>query len=335
MRREGSIEIIACDVMWFLGSATRCLCESFYYIAPFMRPEKTKGAGSLPEDVPGRQDIKSSAVKESVVMGLQEDLSSREAVKKASQKPKIAGLTKEEATSANISLEAIEFENKLEQLRAEMIVKSFRSSPGKPQGKILEQLEKISKPAAVGILKKLLDAEKKPLRIIEILDVFSGLNEDSTVAKGIFKDFLKHPHPRLRQVAIRALAKYRDEESFSIISSCLADENAEIRRQTLNYLCWFFSDKCASAVLKSLHDVDDQVRKSAIIICGTLKLRQSTPALITLLDDSDTDMQKEAVLSLRKISGVHFGFKLAAQKRGNKAAINKWRLWWQESQVKF
>jgi hypothetical protein len=229
----------------------------------------------------------------------------------------------------------IEFKDELERVKADVFVKDFQSPMKDTRTKALERLKEIPRPQAVGILAKLLPGEEDPLRINEILDTLSSLDHEAKLKKRIFTDFLRHPNPILRQAALRALARYKDEESFSILSSCLEDEDAEVRRQTLNCLSWFFGDRCVPAALELLHDVSGHVRTTAAFICGAFKVPQSIPALITLLSDTEREVQKNTLASLKKITGHNFGFKITGRKRQKDAAIKKWHRWWHENYAKF
>ncbi|UCC95502.1 MAG: HEAT repeat domain-containing protein, partial [Candidatus Omnitrophota bacterium] len=110
--------------------------------------------------------------------------------------------------------------------------------------------------------------------------------------------------------------------------------DVEVRRQALNCLSWFFPDKCTSGVLKLLHDVDNRVRKSAIRICGSLKLSQCISTLISLLSDSNIEIQKSAAASLKKITRQNFDFKATGSEKNKEAAIENWHFWWRDNQAK-
>ena len=331
-RKESCIVRTTYGIMRFLGLTTRSLCEGFYFIAPFMRPQKTETeAIEVNAECAQRDLILTHSVRE-VTQPVEE---AAHPVDEVIQKAEITKKPLEVTVDTDVLFEGIEFENKSERVKAEVSVKDFQSGLKDARANALEQLKKISKPAAIEILKKLLLCNEDHLRIIKILDTLSSLNDEGKLEKRIFADFLKRPDPALRRTAIRALAKYRDEESFSILSSCLEDKDAEVRRQTLNCLSWFFGVRCAPAVLKSLHDVNHRVRKTAILICGILKLRQSISALITLLSNPDKDIQKSAAASLRKITGQNFGFKVSSSEENKNAIIEDWRLWWRDNQTKF
>lgn len=312
-------------VMRFLGSTARSIQESAYYFFPFMKPQKReeKIQYRWPWQKKIVRELSRSSGSETAAAPVQKDLSVEEPVK-------------EIVPDVSTFFKSIEFKSDLERVEAEIFVKDFQSPLKKTRIKALEQFKKFSKRAI--ILKELLSLEKDSLRIIEIINSLSTLKDKDKVQKQIFTNFLKHPNLALREAAIRALSKYKDEESFSILSSCLNDENAEVRRQALSSLSWTFGNRCSSAALKLLHDINKHVRKTAILTCGTLKLYQAVPSLITLFSDPDKKIQKNVAMSLRKITGQNFGFLSVAStgsKNNQDAAIEKWLAWWRRNQTKF
>ena len=86
-------------------------------------------------------------------------------------------------------------------------------------------------------------------------------------------------------------------------------------------------------MLTLLHDADNHVRKTAIQISGAFKLRDTISALITSLSDPDRKIQKSVVVSLRKITGENFGFKVTGSKKSKDEAVEAWRFWWRDNQA--
>ena len=235
----------------------------------------------------------------------------------------------------DLILRGIEFESKPESVRAEIYVRDFDSEQTLVRVKALDEIKRLSEPAAIGILQRLLTTKKDILQLIEILNSLSGLSIEENIDKSIFTGFLRHANPSLRLAAIRAISKYKDEEVFSMLSASLRDRDPEIRRQSLNLLCWTYGNRATTAVLTLLHDADNSVKKTAILICGSLKLKQSISALITLLSDPDKDIQKRASDSLKKITEEEFGFRVKGSDKDKNAAIEDWRFWWRDNQTNF
>ncbi len=238
-------------------------------------------------------------------------------------------------TDTEALFSGITFANKLERLQAEVYVQDIDSKGPQTRTEAVEQLKNLSKPVAVGILKRLLASKGSPSRIVDHLNALAGLNSDGALDRRLFADFPGHTDPSVRVAGLRALSVYRDDEGFSVLSAALEDPDAEVRRQALNLLCWTYGDRSAGAVLMLLFDADRHVRETAALICGTIELRQSISTLITLLSDADTEVQKQAAESLRKITGKNLGFDHSEPAKSKKEAIEAWRFWWRDNQMKF
>lgn len=229
----------------------------------------------------------------------------------------------------------IEFSSKLERIQAEVYVRDIESDDPTTRIEAVEQLKNLTKPVAVGILRRLLATKGSPARIVDHLNALSCLNGDASLDRKLFRDFLQHPNSSIRVAALRAVSVYRDDESFSILSSAVEDPDAEVRRQALNLQCWTYGDMCTGAVLALLHDPNGHVRRTAALICGTLKLNLSISALITLLSDVDASVQEQAVESLQKITGKNLGFDHSGTAASKKEAVEAWRFWWRDNQSTF
>lgn len=254
------------------------------------------------------------------------------------EKPKTPQHTTEERlpqktpSSRENVLSNIAFQNKAEEMEAEVFFQDLRSLDRGARMQALGALKKLSLPIASQMLEKLLSGEKDPFKIIEALNALTGLNNGTLVPKRLFLKYAEYDHPEIRSVALRALSKYHDEESFGILAAHAQDSDAEVRRQVLNCLCWVFDERCLPFVLKATHDPDHRVRKTASQIIGVFKAQEGISSLITLLSDSDKEVQKSAILSLKKITGEDFGFKATEQKNKKDETIEKWRSWWRHNQ---
>ncbi|MBF0254740.1 MAG: HEAT repeat domain-containing protein, partial [Candidatus Omnitrophica bacterium] len=230
----------------------------------------------------------------------------------------------------------VRFESKLEQVQADIYLKDFESSVPKVRARALDQIEKLSRAAAVGVLRRLLKAKAHdPIRQMEVLNALSSLDERGDMECQLFADYLKSHDASLRLAAIRAISKFKDEESFGILEKALKDSEPEVRRQALNLLFWTYGTRAASAALALLHDVDNHVRRTAIGIAAALKTRQAVSALVTALQDPSREIQKSASEALKKITGEDFGFKPTATEKARNEAVEMWKFWWRDNQATF
>jgi len=234
-----------------------------------------------------------------------------------------------------VILEEVAFETKDELIRAEVYIEDFHSKDSELHLKALEEIKNLPKPTAVEIFGKLLQDEKQPLKIKELLQSLAMINGNKDLDKTLFLQYLDHKSPSVRIAALRALAKYEDEEAFSILSSVLKDKNADIRRQALDLLCCTYQSNCDEILLKGLHDVDNKVRKIAIRFCGVFKLHQGISILINFLNDPNVEIQKISAETLRKITKKRFNFNCNGSQNSKNEAIESWKTWWQKNQTTF
>lgn len=237
---------------------------------------------------------------------------------------------KEPLYSHHTELNGIAFTNKAEQLGAEIFFQDLQSLNRHNRMQAFAALKKLPVSTAAEMLERLLAREHDPCKIIETLNVLTGLNNEMRIPKRLFLTYAQHDNPLIRSVAFRAISKYRDEEAFAILSAAAKDPDAEVRRQILNCLCWNFEERCLSFALKALSDEDPRVRKTACLILGVFKAMDGISGLITLLSDPDREVQKSANLSLKKITGEDFGFKVSDARKAREDAIEHWRFWWRQ-----
>ena len=240
-------------------------------------------------------------------------------------------------TEASSIIKSVQFENEEELVRAEIYINDFcaHSSNASVRNSSLEQIKRLSKPTATKILMELLEKETEQLRTMELLTALTSLNEDAQIDKSLFENYLNHSSAVLRLTAIRGISKYKDEESYSLLCQALKDREADIRKQALNLLSFSYGARATQLILKSLHDLDSQVTKTAAQICGALNIQQSISSLITLLSDPYKGTQKAALISLQKITKQNFGFNANGSPQNKKEAIECWRFWWRDNQATF
>ncbi len=238
-------------------------------------------------------------------------------------------------TEAGSFWNGIEFDNRDVFLKAKIYVNEFDSTEAVIRLNALDDIKKLPSSLAIAILKKMLLLHGDSIRVMEIINALSSLNTSLRIQKNVFLKHLHDNNPRVRLAAIRALAKYKDQEGFSILSSAIRDKNAGIRKQSLNMLCWAYQDKCEKAVVTLLYDIDLDVKKTAVKFSSILKISQSVSPLIALLSDSDFEVQKSVVDALRKITGESFGFNATGSMRSKEDALSNWSRWWRENQSTF
>ncbi len=310
--------------MRLLGSTARNLRDGFHSIAPFMWPEEMEndGGGLVTTEPAGRQPVSVVAATPA-----ERGLARREREEEVIRRVEDEERPERRRVEMEAMFKGIRFENKMDRVKAELLVKDVLSGQRETRAAALMHFNEISRPAATGILRALLRSQEDPVLLMETMDALSRLDEDRELEKAIFMSFLRRRDPGLRQAAVRAVSKYGDEEAFSILSSCLKDDDAGVRRLALDCLSWFYRDRCGALVISALRDPDEHVRKLAILICGSLRLPGPISPLITLLSDPSGEIQDSASASLRKITGQDFDFKSGSSRKRRDAAIEDWRFW--------
>lgn len=229
----------------------------------------------------------------------------------------------------------VPYDNKSEEIKSEFIFNDLQSSDKTIRTQAQQELKNIPQPLAIKLLERALAAEEDALRIIEGLNLLETLRDASPAARQLFKKYSGHQDSAVRLAALRSVAKYRDEESFNTVSAHLRDNDPEVRRRILNYLCWNFEERCLSFALAAFHDSDRHVRKAAVLIMGSLKAQEAITGLITLLSDPDKDVQESANSSLKKITGKDLGFNASASQEHKDEAVEEWNKWWRNNQARF
>ena len=74
---------------------------------------------------------------------------------------------------------------------------------------------------------------------------------------------------------------------------------------------------------------DPVVRVRAAARLGNLNRKDAAPDLIARLDDEDEAVRSVAAMSLRHISGRHFGYNPREDAPGRAEAIGRWQAWWE------
>ncbi|MBF0533024.1 MAG: HEAT repeat domain-containing protein [Candidatus Omnitrophica bacterium] len=336
------------DTLRFFGGCVRIAENGFFKAAPFLKPAagtRKPVAAKSPAATPAPSAyIQSDRVVTTTFPPLKKEaapepnpilLSFQNEIQK---KPAAAVLQPIEQTVSgdpDAFFRGIPFAEKDEYHRAEIYVRDFDSRLAPMRSEALDQIKKLSKPAAVAILKKLLGTETNAIKQVELLNALSMLNQPGDLDSGYFKGYLGEANPRIRLAALRAISKYKDEEALQILSAAIKDPAGEVRKQALNLICWNYGNRGIPYIMKMLHDVEDSIRKAAIQMCGTFKAQPAISGLITLLADADPDIQKAADAALRKITKQDFDFHPKGSPKHKEEAIEAWRFWWINNQATF
>ncbi|MBF0252337.1 MAG: HEAT repeat domain-containing protein [Candidatus Omnitrophica bacterium] len=343
------IESATIGTMKLCGVVTKHITEGFYTVAPFMRPRKRIVKQVKPEVVT-KSVIKEvpKVVPEVSIKPVIRETIAEKAVPKVEIKK---SFTQEAAKTADIEknieemldsnpgyfdkmFSGITFNSKIEKVQAEIYVKDFMSKISSVREKALTQLKKMPKEISSKILISLLKEKNDVLQLGELLNTIASMNDDCSLDRKIFTEYLENENLSIRMAALRGIVKYKDDESFDILSKFAKNDVAEIRRQALNLLYWTYGNKCISMVMMHLHDIDNNVRMTAMQIASSIKIITAVSPLITYLSDPSIEIQKSANEALKKITNKDFEFNAKDSEKNKKEAIEQWRFWWRDNQVK-
>ncbi|MFC1461984.1 HEAT repeat domain-containing protein [Verrucomicrobiota bacterium] len=308
-----------------LGTVTGYISEAFYVLVPFTRPDSS--------EYPFEEDVEPPVQIEPMIEPMEDLAYAVEPEEQTEHAPGTAEERNYRPDDIRDILSFIDFESKLQLMEAEVYVKDFHSKPKAVRRRALGRIAELPEPIAVEILRRILLIKQDSLRVVQILNTLAGLNDDGRLEKTLFVDFLDDPNPAVRLASLWAFAKYRDEDSLSLLTASLDDADPQIRRQALNLLSWSHQDRSSVFALKMLRDPDEHVRKTAIASCALCKLRHAVSPLITLLGDPDEEVRQCALDSLREITGQNFAFEVAASAEDRDKAIAAWRSWWRSNQA--
>ena len=117
----------------------------------------------------------------------------------------------------------------------------------------------------------------------------------------VLAEVLDDPDPKVREMAIRALDKIRDDSAVDLLIQALTDSNAEVRRRAARALGKIENPGTIQALGTALDDEDPQVRQMVIRALGDIEESSAVEWLIPLLRDPDVEIRREAARALGEI----------------------------------
>jgi len=112
------------------------------------------------------------------------------------------------------------------------------------------------------------------------------------------------PAERLHMVEV--LQKLDTNGSRNLLLSLLSDPDANVKRVTLAAITRADDPQLIGKVLTFLTSPNPQLKKEAVLALGRCKSLASVPALINLIDSSDSGMRATVIGALRSITGRAF-----------------------------
>jgi HEAT repeat protein/beta-lactamase regulating signal transducer with metallopeptidase domain len=117
----------------------------------------------------------------------------------------------------------------------------------------------------------------------------------------VLAEALDDPDPKVREMAIRALDRIRDESAVDLLIQALTDSSAEIRRRAARTLGKIEDPRAIQALATALNDEDPEVRQRVIEALGDIEDSRAVDWLIPLLTDPNVEIRREAARALGEI----------------------------------
>jgi len=117
----------------------------------------------------------------------------------------------------------------------------------------------------------------------------------------VLAEALGDPDPKVREMAIRALDKIRDDSAVDLLIPALTDSSAGVRRRAARALGKIEDPRTIQALGTALNDEDPEVRQMVIRALGDIEDAGAVDWLIPLLTDPDVEIRREAARALGEI----------------------------------
>ena len=113
---------------------------------------------------------------------------------------------------------------------------------------------------------------------------------------------LKHQKRRVRELALRTLARLGDKTAASMIVPLLEDPSNEVRGAAAWALGNLPATTEAGRIIPLLGDPESRIRQSAARACGKLNTKAAIPNLVRMLHDVDPDVCHAAAEALGRMN---------------------------------
>lgn len=157
-----------------------------------------------------------------------------------------------------------------------------------------------------------------------ILKIALGAGEPASTPAAASKD------DALRGYAILLLAEKGDGAFLTPLLGMLAEAPGNLRGEILRALGLFHHPRANQVLFEKLRSPDADDRISAILGLRNLESKDSIPALIAMLNDSDAQVRQVANFALERLTGQTI--KLSSQATAKEAGrlAEQWHTWWRQ-----
>jgi len=135
--------------------------------------------------------------------------------------------------------------------------------------------------------------------------------------------------------AIVLLGEKADPGFLPSLLKITATAPEEIREDALRALGFFRDPRAPQALFEKLHSSNPTDRVNAILGLRNRGSKDSIPALLAMLRDSDAGVRQVANFALRGLTGQKFALSPTASRDESDRVAARWREWWQAHEASF
>ena len=139
----------------------------------------------------------------------------------------------------------------------------------------------------------------------------------------------------LRAYAILLLGEKGDGAFLPPLLQLLSRGSEDLRGEILRALGLFHDPRANQVLFEMLRSPDVNDRISAILGLRNLEDKDSIPALIAMLNDSDAQVRQVAHFALQRLTGKTFKLASAATAAESSRVAQQWHAWWRENGGQF
>jgi hypothetical protein len=138
-----------------------------------------------------------------------------------------------------------------------------------------------------------------------------------------------------RAYAILLLGEKGDDAFLPPLLGLLSRSPGNLRGEILRALGLFHDPRANQVLFENLRSPDPNDRVSAILGLRNLEDKDSVPALIAMLNDSDAQVRQVANFALQRLTGKTIRLAASATAAGSSRAAQQWHAWWRENGGQF
>ncbi len=140
----------------------------------------------------------------------------------------------------------------------------------------------------------------------EIAEAFRKIKSPNSVSYLI--ELLDDTNWMVKVVSIKALREIKDERAIEPIINAIYDKQIEVKIEAIRTLGVFKDKRATIPIIICLNDKNPLIKEISAYALGEIKDKRAVYPLINLLGDKNPEIRKISLESLKKITGVNFGY---------------------------